>query len=516
MRLKHHVGDFQVREILRPDYLRDSGAVRVYRVTKRKLTSLQAADEIAHRAGVPRSAVGMAGLKDRQGVTTQFMSVVGGKPVEIDSRELRVSLAGFAEEPLTPADSLGNRFRLVLRDVDARQRERLEVALSLVRRHGLPNYFDDQRFGNLEHGQGWVAAMLMRGQIETALRRMIASESRNLPPRERAFHAALRRDWGDWQACRDHAGRFGRHHSLFEHLRRSPEDFAGAFQHLSRRERVIHLYAFQSHLWNRALAATILELSRESRPVSAWGIEGPLAFHTGPLPIDVLGGGLGEEATARIPGSGFEDVPPGPWRERLCEALRGHGIEPDAFRVEGIPGFAPKGEDRPLVVRPREVELRAEAAGRRGSGVLELAFRLPRGAYATLVVKRLFARRRPADAGGRGPSGGSGRGSGGWSERRGASVRGAGGRPPRRSFEGAGSHGRRSGRGREDTRDQHRDPEDRPGEGRRHEERGRRGRGFGGGRRTAGGGWSERGARSRGSSDDRHRGGHRPGGRRGG
>lgn len=413
MRLKHRVGDFQVREILRPDYLREAGAVRVYRVTKRKLTSLQAAGEIAHQAGVPPSAVGMAGLKDRQGVTTQFMSVSGGKPVEIDSWELSVSLAGFAEEPLTPADSLGNRFRVVLRDVDPRQRERLDVALSLVRRHGLPNYFDDQRFGNLEHGQGWVTAMLMRGQVKMALKRMIASESHKLPQRERAFHAALRRDWGDWQACRDHAGRFGRHHSLFEHLRRSPNDFAGAFRHLSRRERVIHLYAFQSHLWNRALAATILELSRESRPVSAWGIEGPLVFHTGPLPIDVLGGGHGGEATAQIPGSGFEDVPAGPWRERLVEALRSHGIDPEGFRVEGIAGFAPKGETRAIVVRPREVELTSEAGGRREAGTVELAFRLPRGAYATLVIKRLFARRRPAQAGpedGRRAGGGSGRG----------------------------------------------------------------------------------------------------------
>ena len=40
---------------------------------------------------------------------------------------------------------------------------------------------------------------------------------------------------------------------MFEHLRRKPDDWAGAFHRISTRERLIHLYAFQSHLWNLAV-----------------------------------------------------------------------------------------------------------------------------------------------------------------------------------------------------------------------------------------------------------------------
>ena len=51
MELKQRVGDFRVRELLRPDVLRPSGEFRVYRVIKRKLTSLEAAEALALEAG---------------------------------------------------------------------------------------------------------------------------------------------------------------------------------------------------------------------------------------------------------------------------------------------------------------------------------------------------------------------------------------------------------------------------------------------------------------------------------
>ena len=81
MKLKQRVGDFRVRELLDRGYLSEKGDHRVYRVTKRKLTSVEAARAIAQEAGVEPNEVHIAGLKDRQGITTQYMSVARGKPV---------------------------------------------------------------------------------------------------------------------------------------------------------------------------------------------------------------------------------------------------------------------------------------------------------------------------------------------------------------------------------------------------------------------------------------------------
>lgn len=65
MKLKLRVGDFRVRELLAEDVVGERGGHRVYRVTKRKLTSPEAAEVLAKEAGVEIGDVSMAGLKDR-------------------------------------------------------------------------------------------------------------------------------------------------------------------------------------------------------------------------------------------------------------------------------------------------------------------------------------------------------------------------------------------------------------------------------------------------------------------
>src|SRR5262245_21729726 len=253
MRLKQRVGDFRVRELLRRDYLAGEGEHRVYRVTKRKLDSDEAARVLAAEAGVTRAEVQMAGLKDRQGLTIQYMSVPRGREVQLSTPELKIEPAGFATKPLAGEDSLGNGFELTVRALRRDDLHCLRANLPAMRAHGMPNYFDDQRFGNLTHGQGWIYKGLCLGETEAALRRLLGAHSPRDDERHRKFKEGLERAWGDWRECRDVAGRFGAHHSVFEHLAKNPADFAGAFEHVATRLRTIHLFAWQSHLWNRAL-----------------------------------------------------------------------------------------------------------------------------------------------------------------------------------------------------------------------------------------------------------------------
>ena len=119
MKLKHRVGDFRVRELLDPEYIVERGDYRVYRVTKRKLTTPEAIQVLAREAGVQPADVGIAGFKDRQGVTIQYMSVSGGKPVSVHSQDLKIDPAGFALEELTGEASRGNAFELNVRDMFA-------------------------------------------------------------------------------------------------------------------------------------------------------------------------------------------------------------------------------------------------------------------------------------------------------------------------------------------------------------------------------------------------------------
>jgi tRNA pseudouridine13 synthase len=117
MKLKQQPGDFRVDEVLRDDYLQAKGRHRVYRVTKRKLTSMEAARFLGETAGVSGSDVSMAGLKDKQGVTTQYMSIQKGKRVQYKDQELDIETVGFGRDALSSHDSHGNAFQIIARDL---------------------------------------------------------------------------------------------------------------------------------------------------------------------------------------------------------------------------------------------------------------------------------------------------------------------------------------------------------------------------------------------------------------
>ena len=387
MNLKQKPQDFRVRERLRDDYLQPRGDYRVYRVSKVKATSIEAARELAYLAGVQPAEVAMAGLKDRQGQTEQYMTIARGREVFVSERGLKIEPAGFAHEAITSTDSIGNAFEIVARGLEETQLRRLRAGLDTVREFGYPNYFDEQRFGNLRHGQGWIALDLLRGDIEGGLKRLMASISRHEHPQSRAFKELVWKRWGNWKALRDVAGRFGKHHSVFDHLRKDPEDFAGAFGRIATRERVIHQFAFQSHLWNRALAGWLKERIPEPERFTLPSLEGPLVFPKGPMPVEP-----GWEGMLPLPGVRFEGLQDDTQRKHFTKILAKYGIEPEGFEIPHVPGFGFKADLRPLVILPEDLRARPAEPDRLNPEfrMVRFSFALPRGAYASLLVKRLI------------------------------------------------------------------------------------------------------------------------------
>lgn len=380
MRLKHEPGDFVVRELIGDEYFKERGRFQVYRVTKRKLTTLEAAGRLAELANVPQAEVGLAGLKDRQGLTTQFMSVKGGRPVFLKTPELRIESAGFAARELTSSESLGNAFEITVRRLSREDYEALVRGVAEVKAYGLPNYFGEQRFGNLRHGQGWIARDLALGKHEVALRALLSARSEHDDARNARFKSGIDHAWGDWRQCREIAGRFGQYISVFQHLIREPDDFPGAFRFVKSQLRLIHLYAWQSHLWNRAVAAYVESVTPAKDRFMVASPEGRLIFARGEIKADPA-----TKGKFRLPGTGLDDVKDPKQRDLLALALSKEGLQPHEFRIEGVSGFQLKGEDRPLLVTPRNMRV-----DDRGEGKIVVSFELPRGAYATLVMARIL------------------------------------------------------------------------------------------------------------------------------
>ena len=385
MRLKRVQDDFRVFEVL-DEGLLGEGEWTLYRVTKRGLTTFEAVDRIAKEAGVSRDEIAYAGFKDKDGITGQFMTVRGGRPVNYKDPQLTVRPVGKAPRALTSQDNQANSFEIVLRDLEADDMRRVRINVDQVKRLGLPAYFDDQRFGCLRHGQGFVVRKLLAGDVEGAVRDLMCAPSPYGSEAIEGFKARLARRWGHWgelaQYCRRRRGE-----SLFAHLAEQPDDFAGALTRgISSRERTIHLFAYQSHLWNRAAALWI-------RSVVDPEELGWLPCDDGALPVyrslddsayQALGG-------ARLPLFGTGTELEGDARRHYHAVFRAEGVDPEGFLALDLPGFRPIGEDRPLLMEPSFLRVAPaepdEIFKRRRK--MRVRFTLPRGRYATLVAKRL-------------------------------------------------------------------------------------------------------------------------------
>ena len=158
--------DFGVEEI--PAYEADGrpGHLLVW-MRKRSLSTEEAVREVARQLGVPRAELGVAGLKDRDAVTRQQISVpdrVGPGIAHFGHPGIELSEARPHSHKLRRGHLRGNRFRIVVRELGVEPeaaRAPAQTKLEALATTGLHNYYGGQRFGqgarNLEPGLAALA-----------------------------------------------------------------------------------------------------------------------------------------------------------------------------------------------------------------------------------------------------------------------------------------------------------------------------------------------------------------------
>ena len=141
--------DFHVNELFKGSFS-GAGEHILLNIEKRGLTTGDLIKSLARLINKPIKMISYAGLKDRQALTTQWISIHA--PGEVIEGIGELKSAGWCvlehtrhHKKLRPGFLTGNQFMVRLRDVSdmANLLERIE----LVKTFGVPNYFGEQRFG---------------------------------------------------------------------------------------------------------------------------------------------------------------------------------------------------------------------------------------------------------------------------------------------------------------------------------------------------------------------------------
>ncbi|MBI3744725.1 MAG: tRNA pseudouridine(13) synthase TruD [Chloroflexi bacterium] len=437
--LKKSPDDFVVEERLRVKPGRDVPHV-VYRATKRMLTTVELQERVAAALKVQPRDVVFTAMKDKRAVTSQHFSLQAAQgPPRIAGDGWEARYVGRLERPLSPGDLEGNLFTITLHGLDERAADALLDRLEALERHGLPNYFDDQRFGSHTPGTPWFGKAVLLGDAWGALRCYLAEPAPGDTEETRQFKRYAREHWGDWPVLFERAPR-SNHRSVLTYLKDHPEEHRKALNLITPRLLPLLLAAYQSHLWNRiasriierritAMGAPLAKVIVAGEPLAAYAAIGatggrpsflsPSSEAKGPSALSL------SRPRERAPGEGStQSVRPEPVEGRtaprglatflretrsLSLALPSHratypgGDVADAAQAvlaaEGLTlealkarilerAYLPKGE-RPLLVFPREASMQLHAQGTGGRYAVALSFFLPPGAYATLVMKGL-------------------------------------------------------------------------------------------------------------------------------
>jgi tRNA pseudouridine13 synthase len=385
--IKQQPEDFLVEELT--DVVPGAhGSFAFYRLDKRGWSTPDALAALRRRWQIDLRRLSYGGLKDRHAATTQYITIRHGPRRNLTHHDVHVTYLGQVPGPYTAADIRANRFRITIRDLGAATVAAAQQALEEVRRDGVPNYFDDQRFGSVTEGGPFIGRLLVDGRFEEALRQALLAPYEYDRAAQKQEKGLLVRHWGDWAELKEQLPR-GHARSLVDYLLHHPGDFRGAVARLRPELRGLYLSAYQSHLWNRMLARWL----RQTLPP---GQLLPVRLRLGEVPMHR---GLDEEQRRRLlalrlplPSARLHLAENDPAAEVVHAVLAEEGLELGRLKIKGIRElFFSKGE-RDALCLPAGLE--AESGPDElhpGRDKLTLACELPRGCYATLLVKRLTA-----------------------------------------------------------------------------------------------------------------------------
>jgi tRNA pseudouridine13 synthase len=419
-RLRDAPEDFRVRERELFDTQpvdADTGAYPhlVFRATLRGWDTNDFAGALSNALGISRERVSWAGTKDKHAVTTQLFSVDDIAPDDLPALdEVSYEVVGRAGRPILFGDLAGNQFTVRIRDAE-RPEQISAVAEELAdfggtsdeggnTSVGVPNYFGQQRFGSKRPISHEVGLAIVREDWESAVMSYVGNPSEREPQETREARAVAE-ETRDWAAALDEfPGYLGYERSMLHRLAEGdeePADFRAALEELPTNLQQLFVNAAQSYVFNRILSERLERGLPFDRPV-----EGDVACFAD---SDAAEGFAlpNADRTQRVTEERVDSV------ARHCERGRAFVTAPlvgtETTLGEGEPGEIEREVLDEVDVEPSEFDLpgefdsegtrrailvRTDLAIRRDP--LELSFSLPRGSYATVVLRE-FTKADPDD-----------------------------------------------------------------------------------------------------------------------
>lgn len=404
-RLRSQPEDFQVREIEAFDSApldADQGGYPhlVVRATLHNWDTNDFATALANKLGISRERVSWAGTKDKRAVTSQLVSVDGIDAADLpDLDSVSLEPVGRSGRPILFGDLAGNEFEVTVREPERPENaesitNQLEAFAGDVDEVGVPNYFGQQRFGSKRPVTHEVGLAIVRENWEAAVMAYVGNPSEREPAATQDAREFVE-ETRDWQEALERFPEALRHERSMLHTLASagePPDYRAALETVPENLQRLFVHAAQSVLFNRMLSHRLARGLPFDRPVAGDAVcfadrDAPPEFA---VPDTDRAQRVTEERLETVTrhcerGRAFVTAPLVGTETSLADGEQGEieravldevGLAPADFGGSGT--FESSGTRRAILVRT-DLDLETEP--------LRFSFRLPRGSYATVLLR---------------------------------------------------------------------------------------------------------------------------------
>ena len=215
-KLKQIPEDFEVEEVSSVD-MKGEGKYSYFKLKKKNFTTQYALEILSDKINKPLKYFGFAGNKDKNAVSTQYISIYyGGKSLEnFEFKDLELEYCGSGEKPISLGSLKRNNFILTIRNLDVSDISKLKIKGEVK----FPNYFGNQRFSAVNH---LIGKEIVKGEFENAVNLIIEYDKTN-------------------------SARISRY------IDEKKNDFIGAIRLIPLKIRIMYVHSYQSLLFNRIL-----------------------------------------------------------------------------------------------------------------------------------------------------------------------------------------------------------------------------------------------------------------------
>ena len=400
-KIKTEYHDFIVKEIFDFSTIKISNQqdnvhkFPIYLLEKSGIDSNHAILEIKKKYGI---GLKIMGIKDAKAITSQFTYSEQKKQIypELLTKHTRLSLKGFSQKPISKSNMLGNEFYIKINDTRSSEQRRLELAeieefKTELKKIG--NFYGLQRFGSERLVTHLVGRELVKGRFENAIKYLLTYTSKY----DTSFSKEIREKFRDPKNYPSLIKKIPRGMDLERRIIQSiseGKDYIHIIRTIPINVRRLFIHAYQAYIFNKTLSSILLNgenIFKCEDEDLCFELKYPMSFGKIRKFNRLLDRNENQIIPAiRLVGFAFQ---PGKGRfDRIIkEILKDEEVEPKDFFLKEFQELSDQGGFRQAPLCCIDFDYNKQTK--------QFSFKLPKGSYATTLLRELMKPKDPIYAG---------------------------------------------------------------------------------------------------------------------